>query len=51
MDDRKVIPFRKRRPSEAQLQVYRHMTRSWHPEMRQLLLPEYFKLDTPPAKR
>ena len=51
MDDRKVIPFRRPRPSEVQLQIYRQMTRSWHPDIRQLFLPEYFKLDSPPAKR
>jgi hypothetical protein len=47
MTDRKVIPFRKRRPSqaelEAELEAYRHMTRNWHPQMRRLVFPEYFE--------
>jgi hypothetical protein len=45
MSDQKVVPFRKRRPSLTELEVYRHITRNWHPEMRQTMFPEHFKLD------
>ncbi len=45
MTDNKVVPFRKRPPSEAELEVYRRITRNWHPEMRRLMLPEHFKRD------
>ena len=45
MTDRKVIPFRKRPPSEAELKMYRRITQNWHPAMRQLVLPEHFKRD------
>jgi hypothetical protein len=40
--DRKIIAFRKRAPSEGELEAYRRMTRNWAPALRQLLLPEYF---------
>ena len=43
--DRKIIPFRKRAPSEKELEVYRRMTRNWPPALRQLLLPEHFSLE------
>jgi hypothetical protein len=43
MSDRKVIPFRKRPPSQAELEAYRRMTRNWHPEMRRLVFPELFE--------
>jgi hypothetical protein len=45
MSDRVVIPFRKPAPSEAELEAYRQMTRSWHPELRRLMFPEHFELD------
>jgi len=45
MSDSTVIPFRKRPPSEQELEMYRKMTRNWHPEMRQLMFPEHFKHD------
>jgi len=45
MSDQKVVPFRRRPPSGAELEVYRRMTRSWHPDMRRLMLPEHFKHD------
>lgn len=44
-DDRKVIPFRKRPPSQAELEAFERMTRNWHPEMRRLLFPEHFRKD------
>jgi hypothetical protein len=50
VSDRKVIPFRKPPPSKGELSVYRLMTRNWHPEMRQLIFPEHFKLDPEPPK-
>jgi hypothetical protein len=45
MSDDKVIPFRKRPPSETELQVYRQMTRNWDPALRQMMFPEHFKHD------
>ena len=45
LTDRKVVPFRKRPPSEAELEMYRRITRNWHPAMRQFVLPEHFKRD------
>ena len=45
MSDKKVVPFRKRPPSEAELEMYRRITRNWHPDMRRLMLPEHFKRD------
>ena len=38
-----VIPFRKRPPSETELEVYRMMTREWSPALRQLIFPEHFR--------
>ena len=50
MSDRKVVPFRKRPPCEAELEVYRRMTRNWHPDMRRRLLPEHFRHDKADSK-
>jgi hypothetical protein len=41
----KVVPFRRRRPTEVPLEFYWKITRSWHPQLRELMFPEYFKLD------
>ena len=41
----KVIPFRKRPPSEAELKMYRQMTRYWRPEVRKLMFPDHFRDD------
>jgi hypothetical protein len=49
--DRKVIPFRKRRPSPIELLVYRQATRKWHPQMQQLVFPELFQLQPPAPKK
>jgi hypothetical protein len=43
MSDDVVIPFRKRPPSEAELEVYRRVTKSWPAEMRRLVFPEHFE--------
>lgn len=51
MGDCKVIPFRKRRPSAAELAAYQQMTRRWHPEMRQLIFPDHTRHEPPPKKR
>jgi hypothetical protein len=48
---RKVIPFRKRPPSVAELLAYRHATRKWQPQMQQLLLPDLFQLEPPRTKK
>ena len=39
----KVIPFRRRPPSQAELEAYQRMTRHWSPTLRQLMFPEHFK--------
>jgi hypothetical protein len=44
-----VIPFRKRAPSEAQLEVYRRMTRNWSSELKRLMFPEYFRHESAKA--
>ena len=51
MTNRKIIPFRKRPPSAAELLAYRHATRKWHPQMQQLMFPEHFQLDPPLPKK
>jgi len=50
MSDSKVVPFRKRPPSEPELEAYRRMTRNWHPEMQRLIFPEHFERDQPHAR-
>ncbi len=45
MSQSNVIPFRKRPPSQAELEIYRQMTRNWSPQMRELMFPEHFKRD------
>ena len=42
-----VIPFRKRPPSQNQLEAYRRMTRNWSPELRQMMFPDLVKFDAP----
>jgi hypothetical protein len=51
VSDRKVIPFRKRRPSKSELAVYEQITRNWSPQMRQLMFPQYFSPQDAPAPR
>ena len=43
MSDSKVVPFRRRPPSQAELEAYQRMTRHWSPTLRQMMFPEYFK--------
>ena len=45
MSDSNVIPFRKRPPSEMELESYQRMTRNWHPDLKQLMFPEHFRLE------
>lgn len=47
MGDDNVILFRKRSPSEVEVEYYRMITRNWHPQMRQMMFPEHFKHDNP----
>ena len=42
MSDNKVIPFRRRPPSQAELEAYQRMTRHWSPTLRQMMFPEHF---------
>jgi hypothetical protein len=46
MSDDNVVPFRKRPPSDAEIEYYRMITRTWHPQVRELIFPEHFKHDT-----
>jgi hypothetical protein len=43
MSRQNVVPLRRRPPSQQELEVYRWMTRSWSPALRQLILPEYYR--------
>jgi hypothetical protein len=43
VSDQKVVPFRKRAPSETEIEAYRRITRNWHDEMRRLMCPDHFK--------
>ena len=43
MSDRTVVPFRGRPPSEAELEIYKLMTRTWHPDVRRRIFPEHFR--------
>ena len=45
MSDDVVVPFRKRPPSDHELDVFRLATKSWHPSLRELLFPEHAKRD------
>jgi hypothetical protein len=47
MSDDKVIPFkpRPRVPSQQELEVFRHATRNWHPQLRELMFPDHMKLE------
>ena len=47
MSDNNVIPFRKRPPSQVEIEYYRMITRNWPPHMRQMMFPEHFKHDNP----
>ena len=55
MSDNKVVPFRRRPPSQGELEAYARMTRHWSPSLRQMMFPEYFKreeqLSPHPARR
>ncbi len=37
------MPFRGRPPSEAELEIYKLMTRTWHPDVRRRIFPEHFR--------
>jgi hypothetical protein len=52
MSDNKVIPFRRRetKPSPNEIEMYRKMTRNWSDEMRQLMFPALFELDSNSGK-
>ena len=45
MNDDNVIPFRKRPPSEAEMDAYRQMTRRWTDASKQLLMPDHFQVE------
>jgi hypothetical protein len=52
MSDDKVIPF-KPRPrvlSQQELEVFRHATRNWHPQLRDLMFPDHVKQENERSK-
>ena len=51
MTDQNVIPFRRRPPSEGEMEAYRRMTQNWNAHLRQLLFPEHFKHEQDSAQR
>lgn len=46
MSNDNVIPFRKRPPSDKEMDVYRQVTRHWSEASKQLLLPEHFSIES-----
>jgi hypothetical protein len=40
-----VIPFRRRGPKRAELEVYRRVTRNWSDAMRRLMFPHHWEAD------
>jgi hypothetical protein len=53
MSDKKVVPFRRRetKPSQAEVEIFRAMTRNWSDQMRQLMFPQYCNLEVPSSPR
>jgi len=53
VSESKVVPFRRResKPSAAEIEMYRRMTRNWSEQMRQLMFPDLFELDSRSAGR
>jgi hypothetical protein len=54
VSDSKVVPFRRRPPSQAsqaELEVYQRMTRHWSPTLRQMMFPELFQRALDKARR
>jgi hypothetical protein len=45
VSDDRVIPFRKRPPSETEMEIFRKITRNWHPDMQRLMFPEHVQRD------
>ncbi len=43
MSDNKVVPFRRRAPSQAELEAYQRMTLYFRPTLRQMMFPEHFR--------
>ena len=48
MSDNKVVPFRRKqtKPSPVEIATYRMMTRNWSDQLRQLMFPMLFDLDS-----
>jgi hypothetical protein len=51
VSDSKIVPFRRRPHSEAELEVYLRMTRHWSPTLRQMMFPELFNRAQNKARR
>jgi hypothetical protein len=47
--DNVVVPFRRRRPTQQELDTYHMMTRHWSPALRRLLCPQYYEADAQQA--
>jgi hypothetical protein len=50
MSDEKIIPFRRRPPSQEELHMYRQITRNWDPALKRLMFPEHSKHDPQTAE-
>lgn len=48
MSNSNVVPFRRReaKPSMTEIEMYRRMTRNWSDQMRQLMFPDLYELET-----
>ena len=48
MSNSNVVPFRRResKPSMSEIEMYLRMTRNWSQEMRQLMFPTHFELES-----
>jgi hypothetical protein len=46
----KVIPFRRRPPSQGELEAYRWITRRWSPALKDLMVPQYSPGNLQPAR-
>lgn len=41
-----VIPFRRRPPTEPELEAYRMITRHWSPALKRLICPRHYEADS-----
>ena len=46
----KIISFRRRSPSNGELEAFRRITRRWSPALRDLIFPQYSLWTVQPAR-